>query len=220
MPKLNVTDAVESAYNIWSKTYEADENRTRDLAASALRNQSFDLQNLDALEIGCGTGLNTRFLAEHCRSVVALDFSAGMLEKARSNVTASNVKFVHQDVRLSWLVNTASVDLIVCTLVLEHIESLRHVFEEARRVLRANGEFLIYELHPFRQLQGARAQYKNVDSDEVTLISAFIHNVSDFVNVGIETGFQLIRLEEMCDEQDAAKNALPRILSLRLRARP
>jgi ubiquinone/menaquinone biosynthesis C-methylase UbiE len=38
---------------------------------------------LDALEIGCGTGDFTRLLAQRFRRVLALDLSPGMIEKAR-----------------------------------------------------------------------------------------------------------------------------------------
>jgi len=135
MLKSNPIDKVASAYDDWSRTYESVENPTRVLAASAVRQQSLNLHHRDVLEIGCGTGLNTRYLAEHCRSVTALDFSAGMLAQARSNVSASNVRFVQDDIRLQWSVDDSSIDLIICTLVLEHIEDLRHIFSEAARVL-------------------------------------------------------------------------------------
>src|SRR5437868_5595448 len=104
--------------------YETVENATRDLAASVLRRQFPDLQGRDILEIGCGTGLNTRYLAEQGHSVLALDFSPGMLAQAHANVPAPNVRFAQQDIRTPWGLPDASVDLAVCTLVLEHIEDL------------------------------------------------------------------------------------------------
>lgn len=220
MLKSNSTDEIASAYDDWSRTYEAVENPTRDLAASTLRQQSLNLHNRDVLEIGCGTGLNTRYLAEHCRSVTALDFSAGMLEQARTNVSVSNVRFVQNDLRLRWNVDDRSIDLIVCTLVLEHIEDLRHTFSEAARVLRLGGEFLIYELHPFRQMRGGQAQFEDACSNTLVLIPAYLHDVSDFVNTSIECGFDLLRLEEWRDAQDKDKTALPRVLSVHVRVSP
>jgi len=211
-----VNDEISSSYDAWSRTYEAVENATRDLAAASLRNQLLDLSNKDVLEIGCGTGLNTKYLAENSRSVTALDFSAGMLERARANVAAANARFVEQDIRLVWAVADSSVDFIVCTLVLEHIEDLRHIFDEARRVLRPGGEFLLYELHPFRQLTGGQAQFKD-SADSTVLIPAFLHNVSDYVNTAVEAGFGIVRLEELSDENDRSKNALPRLLSVHAR---
>ncbi len=220
MLKSNPTNKIASAYDGWSRTYETVENPTRDLAASALRQQSLNLHNRDVLEIGCGTGLNTRYLAEQSRSVTALDFSAGMLEQARVNVSAPNVSFVQNDIQLQWNVDDRSIDWIICTLVLEHIEDLRHIFSEATRVLRSGGEFLIYELHPFRQLQGGRAQFKDARSNELVLIPAYLHDVSDFVNTSIECGFNLVRLDEWRDAQDKDKTGLPRVLSVRVRVLP
>lgn len=213
----NYTDKIASAYNSWSHTYETVENPTRDLAAVSLRQQNLKLQNKDVLEIGCGTGINTRYLAEHSRSVMALDFSDGMLEQARANGNATNVNFIQQDIRLDWGIENGSIDFIVCTLVLEHIENLRHIFDEAMRVLRPGGEFLIYELHPFRQLQGGQAQFKNADSNELVLVEAYLHSVSEFVNTCIEAGFELKRLDELGNSNDETKNALPRLLSIRAR---
>lgn len=212
-------DRIASAYNRWSQTYETVVNPTRDLAATVLRQQSLNLHNRDVLEIGCGTGLNTRYLAEHGRSVTALDFSAGMLEQARANVPATNVRFLQNDIRLEWAVADSSFDFVVCTLVLEHIKDLGHVFIEARRVIRAGGEFLIYELHPFRQLRGGQAQFVDAAFDEVVLIPAFLHDVSDYVNASIEAGFELIRLSEWRDASEAAKTAIPRLLSVHTCAR-
>jgi len=217
MLKSNATDTIASAYDGWSRTYEAVANPTRDLAASALRQHALDLPNRDVLEIGCGTGLNTRYLAEHARSVVALDFSTGMLEQARRNLQAANVRFVQQDILLKWSVDDHSIDLIICTLVLEHIENLRHIFSEAARVLRAGGEFLIYELHPFRQLQGGQAQFKDMDSNQVVLIPAYLHSISEFVNASLECGFNLLRLDELHDATDKDKTGFPRLLSLHVR---
>ena len=210
-------DEIASAYDGWSRTYETVGNPTRDLAAATLRQYALNLPHRDVLEIGCGTGLNTRYLAERARSVTALDFSTGMLEQARQNVRAANVSFVQQDLQQRWKVADRSVDLIIDTLVLEHIEDLRHIFSQAARVLRTGGEFLIYELHPFRQLQGKQAQFKNADSNRVVFIPAYLHSISEFVNTSIACGFNLIHLGEWHDAEDEDKNAPPRVLSLHVR---
>ena len=54
---------VREAYNAWSATYDAVENKTRDLEARALRESVSAAEALDILEIGCGTGKMNRLTA-------------------------------------------------------------------------------------------------------------------------------------------------------------
>ena len=73
---------VASAYDQWARTYETIENVTRDLAAIVLRQYPLPMHDRDVLETGCGTGLNTTYLAQQSRSILAVDGSAGMLAQA------------------------------------------------------------------------------------------------------------------------------------------
>jgi demethylmenaquinone methyltransferase/2-methoxy-6-polyprenyl-1,4-benzoquinol methylase len=52
----------------------------------------------DVLELACGTGLFTRALARHARSVTALDASRQMVERNRRTDAPSNVRFVVADI--------------------------------------------------------------------------------------------------------------------------
>ena len=207
-------ERVASAYDQWSRTYEVVENATRDLAARTLRQYPLQLRDRTILEIGCGTGLNTGYLAQHAKELIAFDFSAGMLEQARAKITAGNVRFVQCDIQLEWPLDKESVDLVVCMLVLEHIANLEHVFQEASRVLRYGGEFFVCELHPYKQLQGLQAKFTDTNSGNLVLVQAFLHDVSDYVKASIRHGFQVLRLDEWRDEKDEDKTKAPRLLSL------
>lgn len=134
---------IQKAYDDWSSSYDTDENLTRDLDGQITRqllaNQRFNY----ILEIGCGTGKNTSFLAQIGARVQALDFSEGMIQKAREKVNAENVRFAMADLTQRWPSEDGSHDLVVCNLVLEHIEDLSLVFSEAFRVLARGGRFLV-----------------------------------------------------------------------------
>lgn len=201
---------IQNAYNEWSGTYDSDENLTRDLdqrvTMELLGNLHFD----SILEIGCGTGKNTVFLARIGSVVHAVDFSQGMIEKAREKVQADNVHFSLMDVTQRWEFEDHFFDLIVCNLVLEHIKDLSSVFGEAERVLQLNGYFFINELHPFRQYDGKKARFQK--NEQTIEVDAFVHHVSDFFNGGTTSGLTLIKLNEYWHEADQHK--LPRILSL------
>ena len=126
---------VALAYDRWFATYDSDRNATRDLDALVLRSAGLTLAGARVLELGCGTGKNTEWLVEQARSVMALDFSAGMLSRARQRVTASNVQFAVHDVRERWPLDDGAVDRVIANLVLEHVEQLDSVFSESARVL-------------------------------------------------------------------------------------
>src|SRR5215211_3156892 len=150
---------VQNAYNEWSATYDSDENLTRDLDQQVTRSLLAGLHFDSILEIGCGTGKNTVFLAGIGEQVSAIDFSQGMIEKAKQKVQAENVRFSMMDIIQPWEFQNQSFDLILCNLVLEHIENLSPVFQEATRTLRPTGKFFINELHPFRQYDGKKARF-------------------------------------------------------------
>lgn len=201
--------SIQKAYDQWSETYDTDQNLTRDLDQNVTRAALANWHFKSILEIGCGTGKNTVFLAQIGGRVHALDFSEGMIDKAREKVPAENVKFSVSDLTQKWPCEDESYDLIVCNLVLEHIAELSFIFSEAFRVLEEKGRFLINELHPFRQCEGKRAKF---DKDEgVTEIPAFVHHISDFVNVASDNHLTLVKLNEWWHEQDQGRS--PRIVS-------
>jgi len=208
---------VTSAYDQWARTYETVENATRDLAATVLRYYPLPMHDRDVLETGCGTGFNTTYLAQQSRSVLAVDGSAGMLAQARARIAAPQVQLAQCDLQHTWPLAVASVDLVVCLLVLEHIADLHMFFQEAARVLRPGGECFVCELHPFCQLQGHQAWFTEAGSGKVALIPAYLHDVSEYVNASVQHGFEVLRMDEWRDAHDTTHTLPPRLLSLHLR---
>jgi len=153
-----MAETTQKLYDEWSATYDTVANPTRDLekraCESLLGQHSFER----VLELGGGTGKNTAWLAERSREVVSVDLSSEMQAVARKKVTAANVEFRIGDVTVAW--NFGNVfDLITCSLILEHVEDLRHIFSEAARVLIPGGRFYVCELHPFKQYKGSKARF-------------------------------------------------------------
>jgi ubiquinone/menaquinone biosynthesis C-methylase UbiE len=207
---------VARAYDRWAASYDADRNLTRDLDADVVRRAPLALDGSDVLELGCGTGKNTTHLAERARSVLALDFSAGMLARARQRLTAAgaaHVRFARHDVREPWPVAGAAVDVVVGNLVLEHVVRLAPVFAEAARVLRPGGQLWLCELHPERQRRGGQAHFTDSTSGATVHVAAFRHTVAEYVNGGIAAGLVLRHLGEWL-EAEAPAAAPPRLLSV------
>lgn len=207
---------VASAYDRWAETYDTDPNRTRELAALVLRQRYLELAGRDVIEIGSGTGHNTEWLVERADSVLAMDFSEGMLRQAKVRVQSPRVRFVHHDIRSAWPVADASADIVIAMLVLEHIEQVEPIFTESARVLRPGGELYVCELHPMRQMVGRQANFINLETGEVERIAAFLHDASEYVNAGLRAGLELMHMGEWRDS-DGQRSDLPRLLSLQFR---
>ena len=201
--------SIQNAYNEWSGSYDTDRNLTRDLDQKVTREVLANLHFNSILEPGCGTGKNTDFYAQIGEKVHAVDFSEGMIEIAKAKVNAQNVSFSNMDIAQKWVFDDHSFDLIVCNLVLEHIEDISFIFSETSRVLKNQGRFFINELHPFKQYEGKKARF---DKDGKTVkVDAFVHHISDYVNTAMLNSLKLIKLNEYWHEED--QNKPPRIIS-------
>ena len=217
-PPRAVAADVAAAYDRWAASYDADRNLTRDLDADVVRRLPLDLDGRDVVELGCGTGKNTRWLAGRARTVTALDFSAGMLARARAHLDATPdaraaTRLVEHDVREPWPVPDASADVVIGNLVLEHVAALAPVYAEAARVLRPGGRLFLCELHPERQRRGGQAHFTDAATGATVHVPAHRHTVSQYVNDGLAAGLALRHLGEWL-EDGAAEDAPPRLLSV------
>lgn len=204
--------SIRNAYNNWSETYDTVENKTRDLDAKALKAATDSIEFRDALEIGCGTGKNTECLAGIAKRLTAVDFSEGMLEKARNKVHAPNVSFQQMDITTGWQLTANSFDFACCNLILEHVKDLHFVFTEAARVLRPGGHFFISELHPFKQYTGSKARFEK--EGELIILDTYLHHTSEYLSAAKAANLSLVDLTEWFDDDN---KDLPRILALLFR---
>jgi malonyl-CoA O-methyltransferase len=209
----NVKSDVAQAYDRWSRRYDDDHNATRDLDARVVRQSPLHVHGAHVLELGCGTGKNSEWLAARARTLVALDFSPGMLDVARRRVRSERVRFVEHDITRPWPVAPASIDVVVGNLVLEHVRDLGPIYAEAARVLRGGGELFLCELHPYRQLRGGQAHFEDEETNETVPVTAYRHSVSEYVNGGIAAGFALRALGEHV-EDSAPPESAPRLVSV------
>ena len=200
----------QEAYNVWSQNYDTVENKTRDIEASAFREILSKINFTNVLEIGCGTGKNTEWLVTKAQSIIGIDFSDEMLNKAKSKIKSFNVEFQFADIRKEWNFKENSFDLVTCSLVLEHIQNINFIFEQAKKVLIKGGIFFIGELHPFKQYQGSKARFDKNNS--VFELECFIHNISDFFAEAMRNKFEYVSINEWFDDNN--ETAIPRLITM------
>lgn len=98
------------------------------------------------VEVGCGPGRITPFLADRFDRVVAVDVSPGMLERARAAVAAANVEFRLVSGTALESLEDAVADVLLCYLVLQHLPGRDVVLgylREFGRVLAPSGRAFV-----------------------------------------------------------------------------
>ncbi|MDZ5621929.1 class I SAM-dependent methyltransferase [Nocardioides bizhenqiangii] len=135
----------DDGYGTWAPSYDGD-NPFFAMDESQL------LPILDALapgvaaDVACGTGRYTAHLAARGFDVRGFDTSPGMLEIARVKVPAADFGLAEM-ARLP--IADHSVDIVVNTLALSHVEDLAPAFAEAARVLRPGGHLLVSDVRGY-----------------------------------------------------------------------
>ena len=121
-----------------------------------------NLRGLKVLDAGCGPGIYSALLAKRGALVHALDVTPQMVDLARSRLSRLGVEVRQADLAqpLDWLDNEL-FDLVLCPLVLDHIEDWRPVFQEFHRVTRREGSLVFSAFHPIAdwELSGAAGSY-------------------------------------------------------------
>lgn len=94
------------------------------------------------LEIGCGTGRLSEFIAPHAQTLYAVDISEEMISQAKQRLHAlTNIVFLATDGK-SFQLEDESIDAVFSYIVFQHmpsVEVVRENFEEISRILRSRG---------------------------------------------------------------------------------
>lgn len=100
------------------------------------------------VDLGCGTGRLTARLAETAAHVTGVELAAGMLERARVRVDGRpNVTLQRSDASRT-LLPTGQATLVVAVNLLHVVPSPTAVIDEAFRLLRSGGRFLVADYTP------------------------------------------------------------------------
>jgi len=95
------------------------------------------------------------------------------------------------------------------SLVLEHVEDLKHVFREAFAHVLPGGRLYVCELHPFKQYTGSKARFES--GGETNVLDCYLHHITDYTDVASESGFSIERIDEWFDGDD--RTQIPRLIS-------
>jgi len=134
--------AVHDLYRAWSKEYDSYPNPLIELEQEVVPDMAGDVGGKRILDIGCGTGRYSAQFAQGGAAVTGVDFSRHMLKIAQKKTPC--LQLIQAD--LKQLPFTGGFDLILCSLVLSHIENLFAAISEIARVVSPGGTIIISDL--------------------------------------------------------------------------
>ncbi|WP_299811186.1 class I SAM-dependent methyltransferase [uncultured Shewanella sp.] len=113
-----------------------------------------DMNGLDILDLGCGTGVYPQFLIEQgAAKVTCFDVSEQMVAIVNSKF-GDRVMAYSQDLSNGLPKEVSNTtDVIICPLVIHYIEDLPALFKEVYRVLKPGGYMVFSTHHPFADFE-------------------------------------------------------------------
>jgi SAM-dependent methyltransferase len=99
-----------------------------------------------AVDLGCGTGVQTQLLAERYDEVLGIDLSAPMVEHARRHRGRSNVDYRRADLRDVAPGLDGRFDLVFSAYTLHHVVELDSALHRMRSLVRPGGRVLLVDL--------------------------------------------------------------------------
>lgn len=194
-------------YERWAPYYDDYDNALIVLEQPIVTALLGDVTGLRVADVGCGTGRHALRMANAGASVTGLDFSPGMLAVLRSKQPPPSLRLIEHDLRQALPLRAGDFDLVLSSLVLEHLPDLRAIMRELGRIVRPGGRIVIADFHPEMFRRGLHARFRAGADAEKVQIEAVDHTISDYVMAIVGAGLQIVSMAEyVMDEQTAARS--------------
>lgn len=182
-------------YDRWSEVYDSDGNPLVALEEPEVIRLMGEVRGLAIADVGTGTGRHAVRLAGAGARVVGVDFSLGMMGRARAKPNADRIAFVCADC-LRLPLPRSSFDRVISGLVAEHVPALEPYLAELGRICRPGGFIIVTTLHPAMNLEGVRARFNDPVTGNKVYPAGREYKISDFVMAAKRAGLVFDELVE------------------------
>ncbi|PKL46953.1 MAG: hypothetical protein CVV42_14775 [Candidatus Riflebacteria bacterium HGW-Riflebacteria-2] len=209
LPKNPKVVSVKEGYNQWSEIYDDETNVLIMLEERYLYPKLAQRKVRNIFDCGCGTGRIAHWLRQQFpqAEISGADFSEGMLKKAREKNADSRISWHSADLNQPFPFSGSVFDLVVSSLVIEHINALDNYFSEIKRVSTPEAEIFITGLHPAMHMLGISARFENEANEHVHPESQ-CHSLSAIFNAATAAGLQVTRIEEHIADAELVAQAI------------
>lgn len=133
----------------------------------SLRSLLPDIGNRHVVDLGCGFGWFSRWANEHgAASVLGIDVSTRMLERARSQTTAESVQYRRCDLD-ELVLEVGSADLVFSSLALHYVHDLDRLISMAAMSLGSGGAIVFSVEHPIYSAPTTQAFETSANGDRI-----------------------------------------------------
>jgi len=166
------------------------------------------------LELGCGEGNDSIYLAQQGHAVIATDFSDVVIAGDQQSLTHPKLQFSVQDISQPLNYSTNSFDVVYARLSLHYFtsEQTEKIFSEIARVLKPNGYLCFMCKSVNDRLYG---QGKKIEDNMYELAGHVRHFFSEKLTRELlaKNGFTVISLEHGKDKLYARESAFIKVIA-------
>ncbi|MBI4427196.1 MAG: class I SAM-dependent methyltransferase [Candidatus Magasanikbacteria bacterium] len=184
MPKVKILDS-KVGYNLLADYYASKEKYWNSFEKDKVLPMLGDLKDKKVLDVGAGTGRLALRIAHAGAQVTVLDVSREMLKKVQ--ITNYKLQIIIGDVENLPFADE-SFDAVIATFLIVHLKDLRKFFDEAYRVLKTGGLFLVTNIN---QRKAPAIKTK----DGLVEIESFYHRPEAVVKLLEELAFSVEKNE-------------------------
>jgi malonyl-CoA O-methyltransferase len=178
-------------YNKWSDTYHVEDNPIKKLSDEFIKSELPDLKGKSILDAGCGTGVFCKTaIDQRAAFVKGIDLSPKMIGQAKKN--CPQAEFECAD--LSTKEVKEKYDVVICGLVLGHINSLEPALTNLVNSLKPNGHIILTDFHPLQTIRKAKRTFSHYG--KTFEISHTLHPLNEYFELLKRSGITVTSIKE------------------------
>ncbi|MEI9918797.1 MAG: class I SAM-dependent methyltransferase [Bacteroidota bacterium] len=164
-------------YNKWAITYHTEDNPIKNLSDEFIKKELPGLNGKTVLDAGCGTGkLCLLAVAQGATRVKGIDLSPKMIEEAKKN--CPQAEFERGDLSN---IELQKFDVVICGLVLGHIDILEPVLSKLVKSLNPDGHIILTDFHPYQTEMKAKRTFKH--DGKTFEVSHSLHTLDEYFSI-------------------------------------